>query len=171
MSRHGQSRRASQFRPVAKRGNGAGKTLALCRPPQHVTGSRAGPASNSQAGLRAYSALAKLQPASRTPSHAKHSGIVRDHADHRCGGSAGIVSRGDSPDFPLIRLANLPALRAGQTARQKPDCDCDDNGNGGGRQGGCRIAGGGKQGGGGAALPGRLAVEQRCKTGSSRPGS
>ena len=94
-----------------------------------------GPASNSQAGLRADSALAKLQPASRTPSHAKHSGTVRDHADHRCGGSAGLVSRGDSPDFPLIRPANPPALRAGQTARQKPDCDRDDNRNGGGKQG------------------------------------
>ena len=36
-----------------------------------------------------------------------HSGNVRDQADHRCGGSAGIV-RENSPGFPLIHPAILP---------------------------------------------------------------
>ena len=36
-----------------------------------------------------------------------HSGIVWNYADHRCGGSVGLVQK-NAPNFPLIHPVNLP---------------------------------------------------------------
>ena len=56
---------------------------------------------------RPVSGLTALTVASQRPGYLPMPGIVvnvRDQADHRCGGSAGIAPE-NSPDFPLIRPA------------------------------------------------------------------
>ena len=109
-----------RIQTAAKRGNRA-EPNAQCRPPQHVI-KRTGNVTRTIHASKPVSGLTALTVASQRPEYlpmlqarmyhllrhpGQHSGIVRDQADHRCGGSAGIV-RENSPGFPLIHPVNLP---------------------------------------------------------------
>ncbi len=75
------------------------RNMSLNKPGQTRTN-----VSRSVSGLTALTETS--QGSGRLPMP-RHSGIARNYADHRCGGSAGIVQK-NSPDFPLIHPVTLP---------------------------------------------------------------